>query len=408
MLFDSIDFSSFPLSILHESMMNRKTQKTNNVVFFGVGQAGSQIISEFNERTTEIPTVLVDSESKVIQSKTQSKMLPNIQPNSRQNPSKNTFPSQLNHISDYDKRSVLFRESGCGNNFFNGQNLSTETSNFNSFSMLEASLDALRYELEKQARFDSICLVSGLGGGTGSGFGSKILSELADRYPSVIKSHLSVFPDQVDNGPMSVFNTILALSKSIEFTDLQFYNLSTTENSEIVDCYLPIIKSVCPFEAQRSLTPLNEAKIVTAACVTMRNAVHDFGFLDKVNKAYKNKWHPDKPESLYKTSSQGVFLELDAKRDSVFAKMEDVNWKQKLGEIDVLGLRGSLNLQKRKIVVYKNSNCFIDKLAPIVNSCKWKMQKGAYVHHFDQDQILEIEDSVDKLKQLFYFYKHGI
>jgi len=367
-----------------------------------VGQAGSQIISEFNDRNSEIPTVLVDSESKVIQSKIQSKP--------SKNTSSNTFPSLLNQTSEYDKRSVLFRESGCGNNFFNGQNLSTETSNYNSFSMLEASQDALRYELEKQARFDSICLVSSLGGGTGSGFGSKILSELADRYPSVIKSHLSVFPDQVDNGPISVFNTVLALSKSIEFTDLHFYNLSTTENSEIVDCYLPIIKYVCPFEAQRSLTPLDEAKIVTAACVTMRNSVHDFGFLDKVNRAYKNKWHPEKPESFYKSSSQGVYLELDAKRDSVFAKMgsEGVNWKQKLGETDVLSMKGCLNLQKRKIVVYKNSNCFVDKLAPIVNSCRWKMQKGAYCHHFDRDQIFEIENSIERLKQMFYFYKHEI
>jgi hypothetical protein len=270
--------------------------------------------------------------------------------------------------------------------------------------MLEASLDALRYELEKQARFDSICLVSSLGGGTGSGFGSKILSELADRYPSVIKSHLSVFPDQIDNGPISVFNTVLALSKSIEFSDIHFYNLSTTENSEIVDCYLPILKSVCPFEAQRGLTPLDEA----AACVTTRNSVHDFGFLDRVNKAYKNKWHPEKPESFYKSSCQGVYLELDAKRDSVFSKMDGVNWKQKLGVTDVLGVKGCLNLQKRKIVVYKNSNCFVDELAPIVNSCKWKMQKGAYCHHFDRDQIFEIESSIERLKQMFYFYKHEI
>jgi len=388
--------------------MINQTPKTNNVVFFGVGQAGSQIISEFNDKNTEIPTVLVDSESKVIQSKIQSKNQSKTQQKPSKNTSSNTFPSKLDQLSDYDKRSVLFRESGCGNNFFNGQNLSTETSNFNSFSMLEASLDALRYELEKQARFDSICLVSSLGGGTGSGFGSKILSELADRYPSVIKSHLSVFPDQIDNGPISVFNTVLALSKSIEFTDIHFYNLSTAENSEIVDCYLPIIKSVCPFEAQRSLTPLDEAKIITAACVTMRNSVHDFGFLDKVNRSYKNKWHPEKPESFYKSSSQGVYLELDAKRDSVFSKVEGVNWKQKLGETDVLGMKGCLNLQKRKIVVYKNSNCFVDKLAPIVNSCKWKMQKGAYCHHFDRDQIFEIENSIERLKQMFYFYKNEI
>ena len=50
----------------------------------------------------------------------------------------------------------------------------------------------------------------------------------------------------------------------------------------------------------------------------------------------------------------------------------------------------------------------IDKLAPVVNSCKRKMQKGAYVHHFDTEQVLEIENAIENLKQMFYFYKHEI
>ena len=65
-----------------------------------------------------------------------------------------------------------------------------------------------------------------------------------------------------------------------------------------------------------------------------------------------------------------------------------------------------LNLQKRKIVLYRNNNCFIDDLGKVVNNCSVKLKKGAYIHHFETDQIFEIENSIERLQQMFYFYKH--
>jgi tubulin epsilon len=64
-----------------------------------------------------------------------------------------------------------------------------------------------------------------MGGGTGSGLGTRILSLLEDDYPEVFRFSTVVFPeDDVVTGP---YNSILALN----------------ELSEHADCVLPIDNS---------------------------------------------------------------------------------------------------------------------------------------------------------------------
>jgi len=174
-------------------------------LFLGVGQCGAQILQSLQTEQTHLHSLLVDAESKVLKNLSKS------------------------HRSTLDKRSIIFTESGCGNQFFHGRDTlssSTSLSGFAGRTVLEATTDAMRYELERFDNFNGLCLVSALGGGTGSGFGSKMLEYLADNFQTAAKISMTVLPNEVDIGAMGAYNSILALcigppetrrSHSIEF-----------------------------------------------------------------------------------------------------------------------------------------------------------------------------------------------
>lgn len=65
----------------------------------------------------------------------------------------------------------------------------------------------------------SFFLMHSLGGGTGSGLGTYLLTLLEDEYPNVFRFSTVVFPSRDDDVITSPYNSVLALKELTEHAD---------------------------------------------------------------------------------------------------------------------------------------------------------------------------------------------
>ena len=78
-------------------------------------------------------------------------------------------------------------------------------------------LDIVRKETEICDCIQAYQLMHSLGGGTGSGFGSLLMSRLHDEFPDVLIMNTSIFPStQVSDVVVEPYNTVLSLDRLIE------------------------------------------------------------------------------------------------------------------------------------------------------------------------------------------------
>lgn len=80
-------------------------------------------------------------------------------------------------------------------------------------------LQAVRRAAETCDSLQSFFLTHSLGGGTGSGLGTYLLSLLEDHFPSVYRFSTVVFPSDDDDVITSPYNSVLALSELTEHAD---------------------------------------------------------------------------------------------------------------------------------------------------------------------------------------------
>lgn len=83
--------------------------------------------------------------------------------------------------------SFVYGQSGAGNNWAKGHY--TEGA-----ELVEAVLDVVRKESESCDSLQGFQLAHSLGGGTGSGMGTLLLSKIREEYPDRIMNTFSVFP----------------------------------------------------------------------------------------------------------------------------------------------------------------------------------------------------------------------
>jgi tubulin epsilon len=104
---------------------------------------------------------------------------------------------------------------GSGNNFANGNRIygPQYRSHFE---------EGLRKNVERCSSLQSFFLSHSLGGGTGSGVGTYILSLIDELYPKVCRFTTSVFPSEEDDVITSPYNSILASSELIEHGNCVF------------------------------------------------------------------------------------------------------------------------------------------------------------------------------------------
>jgi hypothetical protein len=105
-----------------------------------------------------------------------------------------------------------YEYGGAGNNWAKGYQLCT--GNFR-----DASMNSIRMELEEADVSPTLLIIHSIGGGTGSGLGTKMTEEIYDEFADVSKLNLAVMPYHFGEVVVQHYNSVLCLSKVAEVTD---------------------------------------------------------------------------------------------------------------------------------------------------------------------------------------------
>lgn len=107
----------------------------------------------------------------------------------------------------------VYGQSGAGNNWAKGHY--TEGA-----ELVDAIMDVVRRECEGCDCLQGFQLTHSIGGGTGSGMGTLLLSKIRDEYPDRIMNTFSVVPSpKVSDTVVEPYNAILSIHQLIENTD---------------------------------------------------------------------------------------------------------------------------------------------------------------------------------------------
>ena len=107
----------------------------------------------------------------------------------------------------------IYGNSGAGNNWAKGHYSE-------GCDIVDAVMDNIQREAESCDALQGFQLCHSLGGGTGSGLGTLLLSKIRAEYPEVIIQNYSVFPsEKVSDVVLEPYNTVLSMNQLIEDSD---------------------------------------------------------------------------------------------------------------------------------------------------------------------------------------------
>ena len=114
----------------------------------------------------------------------------------------------------YKPDNFVFSQFGTGNNWAKG--FYTEGS-----EIINTALDVVRKEAEDCDCLQGFQVCHSLGGGTGSGFGTLLISKVREEYSDRIMETFSVFPSpKVSDTVVEPYNAIFSISQLIENSDI--------------------------------------------------------------------------------------------------------------------------------------------------------------------------------------------
>ena len=117
--------------------------------------------------------------------------------------------------SVFDDAQYVTAVSGCGNNWAHGHlECGPE--------FRELLLEKVRRQAERCESLQSFFFLHSLGGGTGSGLGTYLLSQLQDSYPDVYRFCTAIFPSENDDVITSPYNSLFALNELKKHADCVF------------------------------------------------------------------------------------------------------------------------------------------------------------------------------------------
>ncbi|GLD98520.1 hypothetical protein PINS_up007217 [Pythium insidiosum] len=139
-----------------------------------------------------------------------------------QGPVAETLAGPLGEL--FDQQQFLTDVSGAGNNWAHGHCLYGP-------KYKDALLTKLHRATEMCDSLQSFFLMHSIGGGTGSGLGTYILSLLEDNFPEVYRFTTAIFPSEDDDVITSPYNSVLSLRELVEHADC----VLPIENEALVD-----------------------------------------------------------------------------------------------------------------------------------------------------------------------------
>ena len=136
----------------------------------------------------------------------------------------------------FQPENFIFGQGGTGNNWAKGYY--TE-----GFKLIDSAMDALRKQAEGCDCLQGFQLIHSLGGGTGSGMGSLLLSKIRQEYPDKIIATFSVFPSpKVSDAVLEPYNSTLSTSQLIENAD----EVHVLDNEALYDICFRTLKLTTP------------------------------------------------------------------------------------------------------------------------------------------------------------------
>ncbi|KAI5150929.1 tubulin beta [Enteropsectra breve] len=111
---------------------------------------------------------------------------------------------------------IVFGQSGAGNNWAKGHY--TEGA-----ELIDNVMDAVRKEAEKSDALQGFQLTHSLGGGTGAGMGTLLVSKIKEEYPDRMLATFSVVPSpKVSDTVVEPYNATLSIHQLVENADETF------------------------------------------------------------------------------------------------------------------------------------------------------------------------------------------
>ncbi|TFK22749.1 beta-tubulin 2 tubb2 [Coprinopsis marcescibilis] len=130
----------------------------------------------------------------------------------------------------------LTAEVGAGNNWAKG--FYTEGA-----ELVESILDVVRKQSESCDALQGFQVLQSLGGGTGAGLGSLLLSKLREEFPDKMVSTYSIFPSpKVSETVVEPYNALLSIHQLVENSDLTF----CIDNEALYDICVRTLKLPSP------------------------------------------------------------------------------------------------------------------------------------------------------------------
>merc|ERR1711998_634960 len=151
---------------------------------------------------------------------------------------------------------MINQNAGAGNNWAKGHY--TEGA-----EMIDQVLDATRKEAENSNCLQGFQVCQSIGGGTGSGMGTLLISKIREEYPDRIMSTYSIFPSpKVSDVVVEPYNALLSIHQLIENAD----EVSVIDNEALYDiCFTTLKVSKPQFKDLNSLVATAIAG--TTACL---------------------------------------------------------------------------------------------------------------------------------------------
>eukprot|EP01116_Phalansterium_solitarium_P011350 TRINITY_DN2699_c0_g1_i1.p1 TRINITY_DN2699_c0_g1~~TRINITY_DN2699_c0_g1_i1.p1 ORF type:complete len:466 (-),score=188.35 TRINITY_DN2699_c0_g1_i1:352-1749(-) len=350
----------------------------------------------------------------------------------------------------FDTRQSIAGSSGSGNNWAQGH--------FEYGPKYEEEIiERIRRPVEFCDSLQSFLMIHSLGGGTGSGFGTYILSLLQDHFPDAYRFTTAVFPSEDDDVITSPYNSLLSLRQLIDHSDcvLPLDNASLADisgrisgKSNAEPTYDAKGKKVRPFDSMNSIAAhlllnltssmrfggslnvdLNEITMNLVPYPRMHFLVSSVAPLLYSADPKSVNFPPRSLDQMFTDAFSPSYqlIRADPKRDIYLACMLMVRGAGvEMSDIrrNIERMRPNLNFihwnqegwkvghcltpaigQRDSLLCLSNNCCIKDTFQDVVNRFKKLYTRKAHLHHYlnymDKDVF---EDSLDTVRSLIDAY----